>query len=174
MPTERKPYTKIDLQRVFESVALTLSPKANFHSSISDAELFRARAAELISFIEEKGGTETGQIFSGLLEVLLMLRIRGAQDVFRFFRSEKRTAAAHARQIRGKKSRIIDTVISERLSRLYVRKPIRRKTDMGAATDILEEVNADLKLKAIEPLGKSALTKRIKRIKTHTSGQTSD
>lgn len=164
-------YTKLDVQRFFENVAKSLPRKPSFFDpTLSQAEHVRKTAAELISFIEGNDDqSKAKKLFSGLVQLLLLTKVRGGQDMWGFFNEEKKAAAARARSVRATSSKTIDSVIHSHLSKLYHKKPNRRGTDNGAATEILDQVNSDLRAQRMKPLGHSALTKRIRKMR-ETSG----
>jgi hypothetical protein len=179
MRSEKFKYTKSDLERALKNAVRSQSSKpkrTTFDHFMNDAEVFRQNSKNLISFIEEKGSDEEKQkLFSGFLEMLLLADIFCSTEMLGNVKNEKRVSASRARDVRATTSQAIDKIISNRLSSLYSKHPIRRDTDEGAARDIFGQVNSDLEREQIKPLGVSAIRKRIKQIKMKmgTSGQSS-
>ena len=177
MRSEKYRYTKSELEGAIRYIVRSLSSKrTTFDHLMNDAEVFSQNFIILISFIEERCSDEEKQkLFSSLVEILLMTSIVGSSGMFRFFDDQKRVSVARARGVRATTSQAIDKIVSNRLSSLYSKHPIRRDTDEGAANDIFEQVNSDLEREGIKPLGVSAIRKRIKQIKMkmRTSGQSS-
>jgi hypothetical protein len=177
MRSEKYRYTKSELEGAIRNIVRSLSSKrTTFDHLMNDAEVFSQNYTILISFIEERCSDEEKQkLFSGLVEILLMTKLISGNEMFQFFDDQKRVSVARARGARAATSQAIDKIISDRLSSLYSKHPIRRDTDEGAANDIVEQVNSDLEREQIKPLGVSAIRKRIKQIKMkmRTSGQSS-
>jgi hypothetical protein len=173
MRSEKFSYTRSDLEGALGRMARSLSSKrTTFDNLMNDADVFRHNSKILVSLIEEKcSDEEKRKLFSGLTEILLLVGIVNANDMFRFFDDQKGVAVAHARDFRAKKSKSIDRIISNRLSSLYSKHPIRRGSDQGAANAIIEQVNSDLDREQIKPLGVSAIRKRITQINKRISGQ---
>ena len=67
------------------------SKRKTFDHLMNDAEVFSENSTTLISFIEERCSDEEKQkLFSGLVEILLMMKFITANEMFRFFGDEKR------------------------------------------------------------------------------------
>src|SRR5438874_172162 len=127
MRKPRRKYNKQQLEKALEYAAAMLSGKrTNFDHLMSDADVFRLNSRKLLAFIETKSsGVKKEHLFSIVLEMVLMLRALATRDLSQFFRGQKRVAAARARLVRAQESEIINSIIAEALSSLYLRKPIR-------------------------------------------------
>jgi hypothetical protein len=81
---------------------------------------------------------------------------------------ERQSGMAKARAAKKPRSDIVQKVISDEVEKSWRRHPWLRSTDHGTAAQILESVNADLAKANLKGLSQSAITKRIKRLKSWT------
>lgn len=174
MRKSEQQHTKQDLENALEKLAVSLSNKPTLFSEFVDVEIFRLGCTRLISLIERCPDEERPQLFSALGEILFVSRMVHATETRRHLAKKQRVAASRARDAKKIKSQSADDIILKNLSHLYKKNPTRRKSNGGAAKDIREQVNSELQRKQLEPLGVSAIAKRIRAIKDRTSGQSSD
>jgi hypothetical protein len=174
MPKSEQRLTKQDFENAFEKLVLSFSTKPTLFNDSVDVENLRQGCMRLISLIEGRPDEEKSKLFSTLAEIILVSRLVYATDTVRHFARKRRVAASRARDAKKTKSQSVDDIISRNLSHLYQKNPTRKKSNEGAAKDILEQVNSELQREQLKPLRITAIAKRIKAIKSRTSDQSSD